>query len=65
MKNYSNNSVTPADLETLKAEAQATAVMLMDAVDTKQAKQINFLRIALAGSFIVNVLLTIGLKYFA
>lgn len=65
MKSYSNDAITAADLEAVKASAQVTAVNLMDAVDQKQSKQINFLRIAVAASFVLNVLLTLGLKYLA
>lgn len=48
MKILSDNAVTKADLT---------------AVDQKQDKQITQLRIALAVSFIVNVALSIGLKF--
>jgi hypothetical protein len=65
MKSYSNNTVTSTDLEIVRREAQAHAAVMMESVDIKQGKQINFLRWALAASFLANVALTLGLKYFA
>lgn len=65
MKSYSNNTVTSTDLEIVKREAGAQAALMMEAVDIKQGKQIAALRIAVGVSFLVNVLLTLGLKFIA
>ncbi len=48
MKILSDNAITKSDL---------------DAVDAKQDRNIKQLRIALAVSFVVNVMLTVGLKF--
>jgi hypothetical protein len=65
MKSYSNDTVTATDIEIAKREAQAHASIMMEAVDIKQGKQINFLRWALAASFLANAALTLCLKYLA
>jgi hypothetical protein len=49
MKILSDNAVTKTDLQ---------------AIDAKQDRQIKQLRIAVAASFLVNLVLAIGLKFF-
>ena len=49
MKILSDNAVTKADLT---------------AIDAKQDRQIKQLRIALAVSFVLNIVFTVGMKFF-
>jgi hypothetical protein len=59
MKMYSDNAVSSADLETVKAQT----LLAVDTVDAKQNRQIADLKTWLIVSFLVNVALTIALKF--
>ena len=64
MKNYSSNSVSPADVEEKVRAINARTQTLVDEVDAKQTEQIKKLRIWLAVSAAVNLLVAVGAYFF-
>jgi hypothetical protein len=63
MKIYSDNAVSSTDLTAVQKSMEQSVQIAMDAVDSKQSRQIQALRYWLAGSFAVNVALTVALKF--
>lgn len=68
MKVYSNSSITKEEVEAIASQvfnaASQTATVTVDAVDKKQTEQIKKLRLLLAASFGVNLLVAIGAYFF-
>jgi hypothetical protein len=59
MRTYSDNAVQAADLETVKAQA----LLAVDTIDSKQNRAIAALRTLVVAAFVVNVALTLALKF--